>query len=96
VKPSLVLGENISQTAQFAASGSTAGGMIALSLMLAPPFRDAGTYVLLPERDHPPLRQRMVLLKQAAPTAAKFYDYLQQPAGRGILERYGFTIPAAK
>jgi molybdate transport system substrate-binding protein len=96
VKPSLVLGENISQAAQFAATGNAAGGMIALSLMLAPPFRDAGTYVVLPDRDHPPLRQRMVLMKRAGPTAAKFYDYLQKPAARAILERYGFVIPAAQ
>jgi molybdate transport system substrate-binding protein len=96
VKPSLVLGENISQAAQFAATGNAAGGMIALSLMLAPPFRDAGTYVVLPDRDHPPLRQRMVLMKRAGPAAAKFYDYIQQPAARAILERYGFVIPAAK
>jgi molybdate transport system substrate-binding protein len=96
VKPSLVLGENISQAAQFAATGNAAGGMIALSLMLAPPFREAGTYVVLPDRDHPPLRQRMVLMKRAGPTAAKFYDYIQQPAARAVLERYGFAIPAAK
>jgi molybdate transport system substrate-binding protein len=96
VKPSLVLGENISQAAQFAATGNAAGGMIAVSLMLAPPFRDAGTYVLLPERDHPPLRQRMVLMKRAGPSAAKFYDYLQQPAAREIMRRYGFAIPTAK
>jgi molybdate transport system substrate-binding protein len=96
VQPSLVLGENISQAAQFAATGNASGGMIALSLMLAPPFRDAGTYVLLPDRDHPPLRQRMVLMKRAGPTAAKFYDYMQQPAARAILERYGFVIPGTK
>ena len=47
--------------------------------MLAPPFRDAGTYVLLPDRDHPPLRQRMVLMKRAGTTAAKFYDYISSP-----------------
>jgi molybdate transport system substrate-binding protein len=95
VKPSLVLGENISQAAQFAATGNAAGGMIALSLMLAPPFREAGTYAVLPERDHPPLRQRMVLMKRAGPTAAKFYDYIQQPAAREIMRRYGFVVPAA-
>jgi molybdate transport system substrate-binding protein len=96
VKPSLVLGENISQAAQFAASGNAAGGIIAYSLVAPPPLRDAGTFVLLPEHDHSPLRQRMVLLKRASPAAAKFYDYLQQPAARGILERYGFAMPAAK
>jgi molybdate transport system substrate-binding protein len=96
VKPSLVLGDTVSQAAQFAATGNTAGGIIALSLMLAPPFRDAGTYVVLPDRDYPPLRQRMVLMNRAGPSAAKFYDYIQQPAARKILESYGFVVPAAK
>lgn len=96
VQPSLVLGENISQAAQFAATGNAAGGIIAQSLVVTPPLRDAGTFVVLPDRDHPPLRQRMVLMKRAGATAAKFYDYMQQPAARAILERYGFAIPAAK
>jgi molybdate transport system substrate-binding protein len=95
VKPSLVLGENVSQAAQFATTGNAAGGIIAHSLAVAPSLRDAGTFVLLPDRDHPPLRQRMVLMKRAGPTAAKFYDYMQQPAARAILERYGFAMPAA-
>jgi molybdate transport system substrate-binding protein len=96
VKPSLVLGENVSQAAQFAATGNAAGGIIAYSLVAVPPLRDAGTFVLLPDRDHPPLRQRMVLMKRAGATAAKFYDYIQQPAARAVLERYGFAIPPAK
>lgn len=96
VKPALVLGENVSQAAQFAATGNAAGGMFAESLALAPAFSGAGTFVVLPDRDHPPLRQRMVLMKRAGATAAKFYDYIQQPAARRILERYGFTIPTAK
>lgn len=39
IQPRLVLGENISQTAQFATSGSTQGGIIAQSLALAPADR---------------------------------------------------------
>jgi molybdate transport system substrate-binding protein len=96
MQPSLVLGDNISQAAQFAATGNAAGGIIAQSLVIAPPLRDAGTFVLLPDRDHPPLRQRMVLMKRAGPTAAKFYDYMQQPDARDIMRRYGFVIPAAQ
>lgn len=96
VKPSLVLGENVSQAAQFAATGNAAGGILAHSLALAPSLREAGTFVVLPERDHPPLRQRMVLMKRAGPTAAKFYDYIQQAAARAIFERHGFVVPAAK
>lgn len=93
VKPTLVLGENISQAAQFARTGGAAGGIIAYSLVLAPAFGDQGRYALLPELLHPPLRQRMVLLKRAGPTAGRFFQYLQQPEARALFSRYGFAVP---
>jgi molybdate transport system substrate-binding protein len=94
ITPKLVLGENVSQAAQFAVSGSTEGGIFAYSLALAPNFSQAGRYVLLPETLHQPLRQRMVLSKQAGPVAREFYAYLQGPAARAILKRHGFEQPA--
>jgi molybdate transport system substrate-binding protein len=36
----------------------------------------------------------MVLIKGAGETARTFYAYLQQPAARAVLERYGFALPA--
>ena len=93
VQGRLVLGENVSQAAQFAVSGSTQGGIFAYSLALAPAFAKAGRYVLVPENLHQPLRQRMVLTNKAGPVARAFYTYLQQPAARGILTRYGFALP---
>jgi molybdate transport system substrate-binding protein len=90
----LVLGENVSQAAQFASSGSTQGGIFAYSLALAPSVAQQGQYVLLPEALHAPLRQRMVLVKGAGETARAFYGYLQQPAARKILTQYGFVLPA--
>jgi molybdate transport system substrate-binding protein len=89
----LVLGDNITQAAQFATTGNAVGGIIAYSLVLAAPLRGQGTYALLPESLHPPLRQRMVLLKRAGATAERFYQYLQQPPARTILRRYGFAVP---
>lgn len=93
VQPKLVYGENISQAAQFALSGSTQGGIIAYSLALAPSISARGTYVLIPEEWHTPLRQRMALLRNAGPVAEQFYDYLQQPAARDIFHKYGFALP---
>lgn len=90
----LVLGENVSQAAQFASSGSTQGGIFAYSLAFAPGITQQGQYVLLPEDLHAPLRQRMVLVKGAGETARAFYAYLQQPAARKILTQYGFVLPA--
>lgn len=93
VQPHLLFGENVSQAAQFAASGNADGGIIAYSLALGPALRERGTFVLLPQALHAPLRQRMVLLAQASPAAERLYEYLRSPASRAILERYGFLLP---
>ena len=89
----LVLGENISQAAQFAASGNAQGGIIAYSLVLSPNMSKWGIFSLLPAQSHAPLRQRMVLLKGAGPTAREFYAYLQGAAGREVFKQYGFVLP---
>lgn len=93
IKPRLVLGENISQTAQFATSGSTQGGIIALSLALAPAIARTGSFQLIPEAWHKPLKQRMVLVKGAPPAARAFYDYISTPAAQEIMVRFGFAMP---
>jgi molybdate transport system substrate-binding protein len=93
IQPKLVLGENVSQAAQFATSGSAQGGIFAYSLVLAPAVSKLGTYALLPEGLHQPLRQRMVLIKGASETSRAFYAYLQQPVARAIFKRYGFVLP---
>ena len=89
----LVLGENVSQAAQFAVSGSAQAGIFALSLALAPDFAGKGDYVLIPEGWHEPLRQRAVLLRRAGDTARAFHLFLQQPPAREIFRRYGFVLP---
>ncbi len=93
IQPKLVYGENISQTAQFATSGSTQGGIIALSLALAPQVARLGDFALIPESWHQPLKQRMVLTKDAPPALRAFYDYLSTPPAQQIMKRYGFEMP---
>jgi len=93
LQPALVQGENVSQAAQFALSGNAEGGIIAYSLARAPQVAARGTYALIPEDMHQPLRQRMVLLTGAGPVAEAFYAYIQQPAARAIMQRYGFALP---
>jgi len=90
VQKKLVMGENISQAAQYAANGAAQAGLIALSLAMQPNFRRAGSYAVLPDAWHPPLRQRMVLLERGGDQARRFYTYLQQPAARTIFEKHGF------
>ena len=89
----LVLGENASQAAQFALSGGAQGGIIPYSLVLAPSVAKRGTFALIPEEWHAPLRQRMTLLKGAGETARAFYAYMQSVRARAIMRRYGFVLP---
>ena len=96
IEPRLVLGENVSQAAQFAASGSADAGIFALSLMLAPVLGLAGSYTDVPADLHAPLRQRMALLRRASPEAQAFFAWLQEPAARAVLQRYGFATPVAR
>jgi molybdate transport system substrate-binding protein len=92
VKPKLVLGENIAQATQFVATGAAQAGLTALSLALAPEVAASLRHVALPASLHAPLRQRMVLLKQAGPAAQALQGYLQGSVAREVFRRYGFTV----
>jgi molybdate transport system substrate-binding protein len=93
VQKQLVLGENVSQAAQFATTGGADGGIFAYSLALAPAVGQRGRFVLIPESMHRPLRQRMVLLKSAGPAAKAFYGFVKGAEARRIFDRYGFVLP---
>jgi len=95
VKDRLILGENISQAAQFIESGACDAGIIALSLALAPVMKAAGQYWEIPAIAHAPLEQGAVILKQSKnPQAAKqFLEYIKGPQGQEIMKRFGFTLP---
>jgi molybdate transport system substrate-binding protein len=95
VEPRLVFGENAAQAMQFAASGSSQGGIAPLSLSMAPEVARLGSFATIPADWHAsePLRQRVVLTHRAGETARAFYAYLQAPSARAILVRYGFTLP---
>jgi len=93
IQDKLVLGENVSQAAQFATSGSTQGGIFAYSLSLIPTIGALGTFVLIPSEWHAALRQQMVLMKNAGDTARAFYAYVQSRPSRLIFQKYGFALP---
>jgi len=95
MKPHLVLGENVSQAAQFAVSGGAQAAIVAYSLLRAPGMDERGRMVVLPAADYAPLVQKMVLLARAGDTARAFYGFVQSPAARAIFARYGFDPPPA-
>ena len=95
VKDKLVLGENISQTAQFVQSGNADIGVIALSLALAPTLKAEGKYFEIPTDDYPAIEQAVVVLKSSKQKdlAKKFVAFLKQPETIEIMQRYGFVVP---
>ena len=95
VQGKLVLGENISQAAQFVESGNADVGIIALSLALGPALRSSGTYVQIPATAHPPIEQAAIVVSSSKnkETALQFLAYLKRPEIKQLLERFGFTAP---
>lgn len=93
VKDKLVIGENISQTAQFVQTGNAEIGIIALSLAKAPTAN--GRYFEIPPETYQPLTQAAVILKTSKKkdAARKFLDYLRQPKALQIMRKYGFRLP---
>lgn len=91
IKDKLVLGENISETAQFAQSGAADVGIIALSLAstMEGPRWD------IPPELYPKLEQVGVILPWAKEPdlAREFQAYLTSDAGRAILAKRGFAAP---
>jgi len=95
VKEKLVLGENISQTAQFVQTGGADIGIIALSLAVAPAMKQSGMYWEVPLEAYPRLEQGAVILKAAKDqkTAHAFLDFVKSSEGAAVFKRYGFFLP---
>ncbi len=93
----LVLGENVTQTAQFVESGNAQVGLIALSLAVSPELAKKGGYALVPDDMHQPLEQGFIVTKRGAgnPLAVAFAGFMQSRQAKAILLRYGYTLPRA-
>jgi len=95
VRGKLVLGENVSQAAQFVVSGSADVGILAESLTLAPSLKDKGEAFEVPASIYPPIDQAGVILKSSRNKAAarQFLEFLRQPETLEVMRRYGFETP---
>ncbi len=92
LKDKFVLGENVSQAAQFIESGSAEAGIVALSLAVAPAMKEKGRYVEIPTSFYPPLQQGCVVLASSKkkPTALVFVEFLKKPEIIEFLKHSGF------
>src|SRR5215472_2066235 len=97
VRAKLVLGENVSQAAQFVQSGNAEAGLIPLSLARAPAASAVGQFVAVPASLYPPIEQAAVVVRASRnKTAARaFLAFLDQPATRTLLANTGFGPPPA-
>jgi len=89
-----VLGENISQTAQFAETGNADVGIVALSLALSPAMKASGSYFDIPTSWYPPIVQAAAVVtssKQRA-LAQQFVQFLKRDSTVRLLQSYGFAV----
>ena len=96
-QPKIVIGESIAQTAQFVETGNADAGFVALSLVLSPPLVNKGRWHEVPPElyDRVSLDHAVVLTHRGTrnPTAQRYLDFLQSPAAREILRRFGYRVP---
>ena len=91
VQPKLIQGENVRQTLQYAETGNVDVAIVALSLSL----QEEGRWTLIPEELHAPIDQALAVVTDSRQQAAAraLADFINGPAGRPIMRRYGFVLP---
>jgi len=91
----LVLGENVSQAAQFAESGNAQAGFVALAHAMSPAIKTMGKFWAVPADYYPRLEQGVVIItrSQHKKEAGAFLDYVKTRDASDVLRKYGFTLP---
>jgi molybdate transport system substrate-binding protein len=92
----LVLGENVSQAAQFVDSGNADAGIIALSLARDLALKGRGIFLQIPAAAHPPIEQAAGIVASSRRKAAAraFLEFIRTPEVVALLMSYGFEPPA--
>jgi molybdate transport system substrate-binding protein len=93
VKGKLVLGENISQAAQFVTTGAADIGIVAYSLALSPNMKkENGKFYMVPENAHQRLEQAVVVTKHGKGNdlAQTFLSFVESDEAKGALAYFGF------
>lgn len=92
--PRLVLGENVSQAAQFVESGNAQAGFVALAHAIAPGMQAKGKFWEVPADAYAPLAQGVVVLSKAAhkKEAMEFLEFIKSNQAASIFKKYGFSV----
>jgi molybdate transport system substrate-binding protein len=93
LKPRLVTGENIAQSAQFADSGNADAGLISLTSALTPKLSGNGVYYVIPRDLYPPIEQGAVIVSASSQRAAahKLLGFLLSTPIQTELAKSGLT-----
>jgi molybdate transport system substrate-binding protein len=96
IERKLVLGENVSQAAQFVESGNAEAGLISASLVLA--MKATTSYVELKPGSYPAIEQAAVITSSTKNKAGAdaFLAFLKSEQGRELLYAHGFSTPVER
>ena len=89
-QPLLVMGGDVGQTMLFIHSEAAQAGMVPWSMVKQSKTIKEDSYILIPVNQHQPILQKMMVFKQANPSAKGFYDYLQSAEAKKIWRQYGY------
>lgn len=94
VTDKIVMGENVSQAAQFAESGNAQAGFVALAHAKAPSMQGKGKYWEVPQDYYPPLAQGVVVISRSShkKEAQQFLEYVKSQEASQIFVKYGFSL----
>ena len=94
VEPRFVIGENITQTYQFAATGNAELGFVALSQIYKDGQYSTGSYWLVPPALYTQIRQDAVLLTRGKgnPAAEALLNWLKSDAARKVIIAHGYEL----
>ena len=87
----IVYADNIAMVAMFVTTGSAEVGFTALSIAKSPSVARQISSAELND-GYQPIKQRMVLIKNATPDAVRLYEFMQASKSKEILMAHGYQI----
>ena len=92
-KDKLIYGDNIGIATMYVVTGAADLGFTALSLAKSVEVAKETHFILVNSKLYAPIKQRMVLIKDAPQEAITLYQFMQRPAAKSILQKYGYSTP---
>ena len=86
----LVFGGDVGQTMLFLQSEAAQVGLVPLSMVKQPSSSTENAYLVVDEKLHQPILQKMLLFKFSSSQAMDFYYYLQSAEARHIWRKFGY------